>query len=334
MINVGVIGAGPGWEQHRKALARLRRPVHVRAIYDAVPARADHAASAIQAESIGGLSGFIGRPDISALLVLDPGWVGLKAVELLAESGHPLFIAPWLQASAQGYEALFSIAEEHSLTMMPALWRRFMPSAMRMQELIATQLGRLKHLTFSVALPGEPSAACEELTGWLDFCRLLFRVFPVGASMNEADDGSVILTIAYPVPGRRDSPGDQAHAERTATILLTGRKTTSIDLHSLRRILQAESDGVDLHAPPEAMVPTIECRCENGTATILDRTNLRWADAAGETHDESLTSDRPEADVMLDLFFRRVVGGLIPVADYNDLASSLRLLETTLDSDA
>ena len=44
-----------------------------------------------------------------------------------------------------------------------------------------------------------------------------------------------------------------------------------------------------------------------------------------EQHSETLESDRDDAFVMLDHFFRRVVGGLIPVADLSDICRAINV---------
>ena len=54
---------------------------------------------------------------------------------------------------------------------------------------------------------------------------------------------------------------------------------------------------------------------------------LSWV-SDGERRVESLVSERSEVEVMLDHFCRRVVGGLIPVADLADICSHLRLIES------
>jgi hypothetical protein len=45
-----------------------------------------------------------------------------------------------------------------------------------------------------------------------------------------------------------------------------------------------------------------------------------------------LSHDRPEVEVMLDHFCRRVVGGLIPVADLLDICRSLHLVRSLEES--
>ena len=51
-------------------------------------------------------------------------------------------------------------------------------------------------------------------------------------------------------------------------------------------------------------------------------------ESAGERIVESLAADRPDVEVMLDHFCRRVVGGLIPVPTLDDLCRAFQLVDT------
>jgi hypothetical protein len=51
-----------------------------------------------------------------------------------------------------------------------------------------------------------------------------------------------------------------------------------------------------------------------------------------EQGDESLLSERSDVEVMLDHFCRRVVGGLIPVADLGDVRRCYRLARAASES--
>lgn len=53
----------------------------------------------------------------------------------------------------------------------------------------------------------------------------------------------------------------------------------------------------------------------------------------GVQHRESLSSERPEIEVMLDHFCRRVVGGLIPVPNIEDVHRALSIVQAAKESD-
>jgi hypothetical protein len=74
-----------------------------------------------------------------------------------------------------------------------------------------------------------------------------------------------------------------------------------------------------------------DVRCQRGTALIESATEITWQTLAGPTT-EVLTSDRADVEVMLDHFCRRVVGGLIPVADIGDVCRGLEVVRAARDS--
>jgi predicted dehydrogenase len=84
-------------------------------------------------------------------------------------------------------------------------------------------------------------------------------------------------------------------------------------------------------APAEAVPPRYRVRCERGEAELLPPNRIVWR-TAREDADESLVSDRSDVEVMLDHFCRRVVGGLIPVADLEDVRRSYRLARAASQS--
>lgn len=52
----------------------------------------------------------------------------------------------------------------------------------------------------------------------------------------------------------------------------------------------------------------------------------------GASREESLQEDRPCTDLMIDLFARRVLGGLVPVPDLNDVKGCLQIVEAAQES--
>jgi predicted dehydrogenase len=84
----------------------------------------------------------------------------------------------------------------------------------------------------------------------------------------------------------------------------------------------------DVDAPARVRATVV---CQRGTATLESGTQIVWQDG-DKSVCETLTSERTETEVMLDLFCRRVVGGLIPVADISDVLRGARLLEAARHS--
>jgi hypothetical protein len=338
MINVGVIGVGTEWEEFLPVLDMLRKPVGVCAVYDSVRARAEQAAVSLSAATATGLSQLAGRHDVQAMLLLESGWAGEFSLDVLSRCSKPVFIRPWLPASAAFYERIFDRASHAGLMLMPAMWRRFMPSAMRLQELFATNLGQPVRVNLQLDLSDCSGGTSEQIVGWLDFCRNLFRSYPEGARLEPNDGRSLTLLVDYPM---KDSTLPQRQARLTVS-------AQGCDLEQIRQRLREAvssihaSRGVGSNGQPVTKTerfPEVICECETGLATLLDRTNLTWQregdgigpGEAGVRTKEELSSERTESQVMLDLFCRRLVGGLVPVADFSDISRALRLVESVCE---
>ena len=65
--------------------------------------------------------------------------------------------------------------------------------------------------------------------------------------------------------------------------------------------------------------------CHDGQALLIGERQIHWQ-VQSDRRSETLASERSDVEVMLDHFCRRVVGGLIPVADLNDIHRSLCVL--------
>jgi hypothetical protein len=74
-----------------------------------------------------------------------------------------------------------------------------------------------------------------------------------------------------------------------------------------------------------------EVECERGQAVIAAPTEIIWENGTGPGK-ESLLTERSEAEVTLDQFCRRIVGGLIPVANVDDVSRSLAVAQAAWKS--
>ena len=71
----------------------------------------------------------------------------------------------------------------------------------------------------------------------------------------------------------------------------------------------------------------IRVQCERGEAHLSGETQIHWQTPT-ENGEEQLQSDRTAEQVLLDLFLRRVVGGVVPIPSWAELAEACRLWET------
>jgi predicted dehydrogenase len=334
MVNVGVIGLGSVWEaRYRPALGRLGQRLWVRALYDPVLGKAELAAAEHRTVVEGGLLALAQRPDVDALLLLDTGWYGCEALRLLCSAAKPIYIAADLGDEPSMLLAMHWTAVSFGLTLMPELGYRYTPASNRLQELIATRLGRPKRIRLrldgatldgcvaavpsraaSIGIGSGPVAPTPEslqadrrsLVNWFDWLRYVFRTsaesVSVGTPAGEVGTRALIH-IEYAPPKNSDTgPVAEIHI-----------------------VDNAQASGTIFGRP--------EVECERGVAAIHTPTIIRWkAEGDADFTMESLLSDRSETEVMLDHFCRRVVGGLIPVADLADISRSLELIHAARES--
>lgn len=293
MVRLGVIGLGSAWhKRYWSALEQLSQRASPVAIFDPVFTKAEREADDLGIEAGTGLLATARRCDVDALLLLETGWYGIEALRLLCATNKPVYIAADLGDDTATLQALHWTAMSYGLTLMPEFPLRYTPASSRLQELIATRLGPPTRVRVDLASPEFADGCLTEgrkrrLLHWFDWLRYVARGWPRSIAVTESGDEMMIAV------------------EFTRTI---GPLTTEL------RLRPGTGEPVE--------TPEIECR--NGRATIESPAVIRWETTeAFET--ETLTADRNETEVMLDHFCRRVVGGLIPVADLSDISHALAM---------
>lgn len=330
MLKLGVIGLGPVWETYRTTLTQLRHPLQVSACYEPDPVAAEKS-NALRAELATGILALAERSDVQAVLVTDPGWVGAAAIDLLSRCQKPVLITTWLPTDLSQAIDWYAATEQRGVTLMPAMWRRFMPTTMRLKELLATELGEPLEVSLPVdfRLFATATQMTEAAIGWLDLVWYLVRREPLLETVARVGSESRIV-----FPPRQPQPveGGAKSTRRACRVGVSWQFAS--EFPSLREILgrgtHQDAGCCAVMKFDEQPIPQLRLICERGTATLLDRTTIRWQQNGSEPITEQLTSDRPERLIMLDHFSRRAVGGLIPVADFNDIARVLRLLDVSL----
>lgn len=301
-VNLGLIGLGPFWESRfRPALTKLAAKLQVAAVYDNVVSRAEQAARETNARVVGGVSSLVDRADVQALLLLDAGWQGAAVLRLLSHCRKPILLVARVDAPQSELKQWQHQAVSHGVTVMPAFPRRSTPASNRLQELMATQLGRPLRIEIAIspaslqAVPfatesdfgGQAPPSPDPLLEWADWCHYLFRAAP--QQVTRRSDGQ----------GWRfdfSSPSGSIEGDRVAELS-------------------------HCPTPPVADRPTLDevrVHCERGEARLLGSTTIEWS-ADGNPQSEELTTERTETEVLLDHFCRRVIGGLIPVPSLEDL---------------
>ena len=301
MVRLAVIGLGSAWEtRHRSALERLHHRSRITVVFDPVYARARQVSEELGVATGAGLLATADRSDVDAVLLLDAGWYEVEAVRLLCSVGKPVYIAADVGRDSATLQALHWTAMSFGLTLMPEFQLRYTPASGRLQELMATRLGPPKQVSVDLSDTGLSNGAFHReavetnrcLLRWLDWLRYVTRSTP--------------RSIAI------DSPSSE---------------------ESIRVAIEFTKSGGDVTVPTELRLRSAdesrerpEIHCERGIAVIESPTVIRWdSDEASEV--ETLSMDRNETEVMLDHFCRRVVGGLIPVADLSDVSQALAVVD-------
>lgn len=219
---------------------------------------------------------------VEGLAVLNCDWQGDFPLLAAAQAQRPvLILRPALARFS--HEQLLRLRDEFlaaSTFLMPELAPRWFRSTLRLRELTATRLGAIESLRVTCRAAGDPLALLEVI----DYCREIVQ----------SDFRSVT-----------------ALADREQ-LLLTFRRMNKQD----------EPVAAEIRIERFAGFPGLELRteatCRHGVATLNGESQLEWS--AGRLQEKELLQvERTSLDVMFDLFGRRLVGGVVPVPDLNDL---------------
>lgn len=314
MLKVGIIGFGPAWEsRYYPALRRLRDRIEPCAIYDAVQTRGESVAAELGAQRVDGMYALIARRDIEAILLFDPSWHAQIPLHFACQHRKPIFVAGSLGDNLPQIETLSRCADELGIDVMPELSRRYTPATLRFRELIATSLGRVRRLRLELTLPTAPkipqvpgqSNELDLLVGLVDWCRCVIGLPPQ----------SIGSRVVKPIPSQR------GNVMRTREIdLIFTRSATDGELG--RAEIRLRIPGKELTTSESDMTLRCQADCAQGHATLTGSDQLQWRRGT-ESHQESLSTERSEVELMLDHFSRRAQGGLIPIPNLADVCQSL-----------
>jgi len=322
MINLGIVGLGPVWEQrYRPVLDKLKHRIRIGAVYDAVARRCEQVAFEMGAVPYEGIAALLSRTDLRGILVLDTSWHGNVLLHFLRKSRKPAYVAGSLGENWDELLRLRSLVDSEGLLLMPEFSRRFTPATCRLHELIATRLGRPRQISIAAVapsldapgvVPGQ-SAGTDFLVGLLDWCRYVVRSATVRLEVRISSEETSI------------ADGQQTIAIEFAESRDPERRPTA-ELRLFPPV--PPSDGGQSAVTP----PSFTVICEHGQAVIDSAERIQWSTVDGATMSESLTADRSEVEVMIDHFCRRIVGGLVPVADISDVCHCLHLVQAASTS--
>jgi predicted dehydrogenase len=244
------------------------------------------------------------RSDVAAVLILDSAWHGLWPVRFAVEAGKPAYVAAGFDEDLAVLKHLQREAAARDLVVMPELRLRATPAGMRLRELTAARVGPIERLDVLADAAPEGSER-----GWhvhlFDWCCYVLQSAPVRTEWVSAGEGA--------------GGGFARIHFRRATA--AGQPVTS-DVACVPEPPAPEA------AREAATLPLVRATavCARGSVRLLDRRNVIWSAGGAET-EETLNEDRSSVDALLDLFARRVVGGLVPVADVGDVCRAMSMWE-------
>ncbi|WP_437206355.1 hypothetical protein [Planctomicrobium sp. SH664] len=230
------------------------------------------------------------------VVVAEVKWMGVEPMILSAGSQRPsLVLASVLEKiAALDLSRLQHFAFLTRTLVMPELAHRWARSTLRLRELTATQLGAIEQMEVVCRLPAE--TPFPRLMA-IDWC---CNVMQSEARSVESSTNGEQLVIRFRRMNREGRPV------------------------SVRLTIE---DGPLTKFP----ICGSEVTCRHGRIHITGEETLEWQTGRG-VEKESLTSDRSAEDVMIDLFGRRLAGGLVPVPDIGDVVRAQALLQAAEES--
>ncbi len=299
-IPLGLVGGGPAWDAgYRAAVLALTRG-RVAAVFAPQPSDAEPLATETGGQLFHSLRRMIDRSGIRALLVFESGWTLDWAMELALSRHLPVFAACPIDEALPRIAPSLTAGEAEGAVIVPGSRLRATPSTLRLRELVATKLGPIQAL--QVELMVTRSRVDSRAVELIDWCRSLLNS-PVHQIHRKARDAGETLVMSC---GRRSA-------------------STSLVRAEIRLLDSATREGEPKHTVPR--FPHVHIECQHGQVELLSETHIRWSTST-ESGDEALDGDRPAEQVLLDLFLRRVVGGVVPVPSWAELDEACRLWES------
>lgn len=289
LIPLGIVGGSADWaSRYWPAIAALKRG-RVAAVYSPQCQEADRLGKGLSVPRFLSLRELLRQGQVGALVILEDGPTRDWAVQMAAEYQIPAYVASPIDDQLPARISTLTEHEVEGRGLIPGLTLRMTPASLRLRELIATRLGPVIGIRVEQRSSGKPHPISV-----IDWCR------------------SVIGSITSHV---ERSVGDEVEK----WTLKCGRRSPLSPI-VVTQIVQIESEA---GTPPCQIIVD----CERGQARLVGENDITWHTDT-ENAEEHLQSDRTAEQVLLDLFLRRVVGGVVPIPSWAELAEACRLWES------
>ncbi len=321
-LRIGVVGLGRLWEaRHRPALAGLKFDVEVAAVYDQVAQRAFNEARAIGCRPATSLTELVSAPDVDAVYLLSPQWFGLHPLELCCAHGKAVYCAlDWASQRADLMQAEPRIRAS-AISFMPEMPRRFHPATLRLQELLATELGAPRLMVGHTRLeafdryadPGPNTQLVQTRLAFdpggnlIDWCRFLFR----------QDIASINWTSHFVRHSRNEPAGPDS---QTLSLQFAGGAAAELGIARYHRDAWGTADQF-------LPKPGFQVFAERGAAWLELPHRIVWCTSNGGIHDERLPPE-PSIGERLNVHFLSIIRGEAPAEpSLDDALAVCRLLD-------
>ena len=323
-LRLGIIGLNDQWEKrYLPALRVLEDRFGLIAIYEPVAQRASSAAREVGVATHDSYWALCRRPDVDAVLVLNPHWLGPLPVLAACECGKAIYLGSRVFLTFEESTQIRDAVRQSGVACMVEFTRRYSPATIRLKELMATVLGqpkllfchpRLSHYAKCNGLvsAAQQSALRLDLVELIDWCRFVVGRPPVS-----------VMGVLH-----RSTP-----REETDYIMM------SLDFGASQ---QADNSNVitqlscGKYLPPhwqEAVnyrpLAELQVVCEHGVAFVDLPTTLVWFDEAGR-HQEMLDSERPLGERLLFSFYRMVTSLVQRMSDIEDFLQTQKIIESAI----
>lgn len=306
MIQLGLFGDGPLLEEiFQPALLRLSERVRVASVHSPVLTRAEQIAKPFNATVDTGLRVLLRHPELDGMILLDTDWYGDMPLQFCLAQKRPALISIPLicrllhQNVSKSSEPFLNRlikwekdAHNEGIMLMPACFDRYEPFFIRLQELIATGLGSPQSIELTAPF-AEANLNSEELC--LDSMIALWRMIDLSQTLMK----QMATSVSY-------------NASEKQFQIEFPNKSGSINTVSI----QFESDrSSDIH----------NFICDNGNVKLTNENQVDGKKGP-DAFSESLPSDRAGVDILVDLFCRRIAGGLLPCPDLSDAIKTATII--------
>ena len=313
-LRLGLVGLGPSWAaRHRPALQTLASRFVLKAVCDPVAHRAEQVAEEFGARAVDGYRAVASAEDVDALLILSARWFGALPILAACDHGKAVYCGASVDIEAPEAAELRERVRDSGIAFMAEFPNRLAPATIRLQELIATRLGRPKLLFCNQRHTNESGggkqngnghaardANMRHLVEMVDWCRY------------------VVGSEATSVVGASHNPTGGSHGEDYSLMSLDFSEQGEAGTGPLAQITCGRYVPTNLTEAGAFRRPAdMQVICESGIAFIDLPNTLVWFDSAGQ-HTEALDKDRPVGEQLLMHFHRAVSSLVLKTASLED----------------